>query len=280
MKFSSVFKYLSIMVLSTGLVAVSLNAYDNSDNLSESVIGRILGVEEKGPCSKDMVFVLNSNGGFCIDKYEVSAGDACQYLDPNSEEQTALNINNSNCQGVSLESANPWRYVSQIQAAEICAKAGKRLPSNAEWMRAALGTPDKNNTWTNEDCQLDSNWESQPGLTGSASLCVSSVGAYDMIGNVWEWVDESSYDGKIDDFSLPEEGYLWGVTLDGIPTNTDFDSSNSSYSNDYLWIKDKGHRGVSRGGYWKNKDMGGRYSMYIVLPPSSSGAGLGFRCVK
>jgi formylglycine-generating enzyme required for sulfatase activity len=52
------------------------------------------------------------------------------------------------------------------------------LPSNAEWQAAALGTPDGAPCIVNAFAK---------GPTGTAG-CVSDVGAFDMVGNIAEWV--------------------------------------------------------------------------------------------
>jgi formylglycine-generating enzyme required for sulfatase activity len=65
-----------------------------------------------------------------------------------------------------------------FQAAAAARNAGKRLPTNAEWQAAALGTPENL-------CNTSGN-DFAP--TGTTAGCVSHVGAFDMVGNVWEWV--------------------------------------------------------------------------------------------
>src|SRR6185436_20022556 len=65
---------------------------------------------------------------------------------------------------------------------------------SAEWQVAANGTPDPNRfthpTTPVDNGTTDCNVLSGPYLvpTGSRSGCVSARGAFDMVGNVWEWV--------------------------------------------------------------------------------------------
>src|SRR6266540_6583615 len=64
--------------------------------------------------------------------------------------------------------------------------AGKRLLTNSEWRVAAFGTPDPGATGDGvTTCNT-----AAAGLmaTGSARSCLSGVGVFDMIGNLWEWV--------------------------------------------------------------------------------------------
>ncbi len=274
-----VFKYLIVVFVSIVLVTVGINASDNLGNISDSIIGRIFSLEEKGPCGVDMVFVPTASGGFCIDKYEVSAGDDCTYNNPSTQRESRFNIDNARCQPVSEEGRKPWRYISQNQAQMACAKVGKRLASNKEWNMAALGTPDYFEENKSRDCHISKNWDEQPGLTGSGLDCKSLSGVYDMIGNVWEWTSETSNNGKVGDIDLPEQGFVASVDGEGLPSKT-ASEGDENYYDDYFWIKDSGVRGIARGGYWDNKEKAGVFSVYAVLEPSFVGSGVGFRCAK
>jgi hypothetical protein len=234
----------------------------------------------KSLCPADMVFVPGSTGGFCIDKYEDAAGASCPANNPSTQDDSRNNLEAQACQPVSASGLVPWRFISQNQAEVACAKVGKRLPTSEEWLAAALATPDKNSGWGADDCQVANNWSQQPGLTGSGKNCFSGVGAYDMVGNVWEWVVGTVEDGKYNGNVLPNEGYVKGVNSSGMPIATDLSQADQNYNDDYLWIKNTGSRGIARGGYWANNDQAGQYSAYIVTAPSDVGPGMGFRCAK
>jgi hypothetical protein len=79
---------------------------------------------------------------------------------------------------VSIAGVTPSRFITWFQAAAAARNAGKRLPTNAEWQAAALGTPD------GAPCIVD---PAPLGLTGTPG-CESDVGAFDMVGNLSEWV--------------------------------------------------------------------------------------------
>jgi len=273
-------KAIIVGVVAVILVTISIDAVDNYDNVSESLIGRLVLGGSDSVCPEDMVYILTEEDGFCIDKYEASPAENCVYLNVTSQINTQENLDDANCYPASIPQTLPWRFISQSQAALACAKAGKRLSTNEEWYLASLGTPDLAFNWTESDCQVNNNWDDQPGLTGSGDSCVSAAGAYDMIGNVWEWTKGEIREGKYEREKLPEDGFIISVDSQGIPLATDQVNPNENFNEDYLWIKHDSVRGIARGGYWGNKAEGGIYSMYLVSVPSFAGAGIGFRCAK
>lgn len=266
-----VITWLVVVIIAGSLTTVGIKASDSLFGAKGQV---------KSLCPDDMVFVPGSSGGFCIDKYENSAGAKCPVNNPGSDADSQTNIDNAGCQAVSAAGSLPWRNLTQIQAINLCAKAGKRLPTSEEWFAAAMGTPDKSSNWGSDDCQVNNNWSQQPGPTGSGKNCVSYIGAYDMVGNVWEWVKGEVDNGVYENTKMPDNGYVQAVSPDGLPVKTDPDNASKLYGNDYSWIKLEGERGIARGGYWANGDEAGQYSFYAVTEPSYSAVGVGFRCVK
>lgn len=278
--FKTFFKYLVAIILIASLGAIGLDATDHRGNLQESIIGKLIFGASDSRCPADMVFLTSDHGGFCMDKFEISLSEECPFPQPSSRLESQANIEKPDCRPLSVEGATPWTNISQDQAIRACAKLGKRLPTNNEWQQAALGTNDKDDQWTGEDCHVASNWNNQPGLTGSGKNCVSYAGAYDMIGNVWEWVNNSIDDGKYDGRELPKEGYVNGIdTKDSFPSDTSA-TPDPIYYNDYYWIKNTENRGVVRGGYWDNKADAGQYAVYAVTKKEDVGKAIGFRCAK
>jgi ergothioneine biosynthesis protein EgtB len=109
---------------------------------------------------------------------------------------------------------HPVCGVSWYEAEAYCNFTGKRLPSEAEWEKAASWDP------TNQTYRIYPWGEEQP----NGSLCnhgnniastspvdafpkgASAAGCYDMLGNVWEWT-ASTFDAYPGFESYPYRGY-------------------------------------------------------------------------
>ena len=134
---------------------------------------------------------------FAIDKYEVSNAQYLKFV-KDSNHKPPFNVYGEGPLSEVPGIGNlPVVQVTWHDAVDYCFWAGKRLPTEAEWEKAARGTDGRIYPWGDEPhkekvANYDREWEEKTTLMKVSSLPEgrSPYGIYHLAGNVREWVQD------------------------------------------------------------------------------------------
>jgi formylglycine-generating enzyme required for sulfatase activity len=196
---------------------------------------------------------------FSIDKYEVTDKRYKRFIDatghkvPWSQDPAAAPYSWDWQKRMYPEGKgdDPVVLVSWEDAKAFCAWAGKSLPSEAQWEKAARGANGNiypwGATWADRKTNTSESAMRQTAPAGTFKEDVSPYGVYDLAGNVSEWVEE------------------WFAPYPGNPI---------------ISYEEKQKYRVLRGGSWDyaHSIASGYHRQYAT--PQSQMTAIGFRCVK
>lgn len=263
-------KTTAVIVGAVIVTALGIDAADTMNGAHGTLLSQVIRSDESS-CPEGMVSVDAIPGVSCVDMYEAAAGSECPVTSPETLLSSLQNMETAACAPESRKDAFPWRYITRDQAMQACARTGKRLPTSDEWYTLSLSL-----TATHDSCNVSS--KSVSGA-GSYAACVTSYGAYDLVGNVWEWVSDDVIEGVFKTQKLPENGYVAQVDQGGMAVVTT-DTEQELFGADYFWSRSEGVYGVIRGGYYDSGRDAGLYAVHADTLPTTASAGIGFRCVK
>jgi len=187
---------------------------------------------------------------FYIDTYEVTNLQYKEFIEATGHRAPAHWRNRTFPEA--RRSNHPVVNVSWDDACIYAEWVGKRLPTEAEWERAALGDGRDEYPWGKSTLTEASNYDNVDGKTTEVDKFPrgkSTFGVWDMCGNVGEWVADW-YDSKFYEIS-PEDDPTGGET---------------------------GFQRVFRGGAYHENRMGIRgKSRHFAMPQAISDY-IGFRC--
>jgi serine/threonine-protein kinase len=131
---------------------------------------------------------------FWIDKFEVTNADFAQFVEATGYQTDAEKEGHSKNWREAAEGKDnhPVVYVSWNDAVAYCEWVSKRLPTEAEWEKAARGTDDRiwpwGNGWDEDNVNSKDAGLGHTRAVGSYPDGASPYGCMDMAGNAWEWV--------------------------------------------------------------------------------------------
>jgi len=229
----------------------SLNRVSSTDGMEqvsvsggEFMMGSLDGDNDEGPVHE--VFL----DAFSIDKFEVTNAQYAACVAEGACEEPG----NTKYYENEEYADHPVVYVSWYDASQYCAWADRRLPSEAEWEKAARGTDERMYPWGNEIAgpgllNFDNN-ENGTTKVGSYPDGASPYGALDMAGNVYEWV-----------LDWYDPGYYGSQTIWSNP----------------IGPKEGEYRSI-RGGAWDYIESYSRTTDRFRYSPGSKKDNIGFRC--
>ena len=234
-----------------GMVLIPEGAFEMGSRLSLSELDPISIFQADrhmlGPEDPAHEVILDA---FYVDLYEVTNAKFKKYIEATHSKNPPRYWDDNDFN----HSLQPVVGITWKEARAYCQWKNKRLPTEAEWEKAARGKRPVRFPWGNEPPdKTRANFDNHVRKTapvGSYPKGKSDYGVFDMSGNVSEWVKDWHY----------PEYYLFSPKEN--PPGPE-----------------KGHYKIIRGGNWKNKLEDIRLTYRNATVPKARSKTVGFRCV-
>ena len=213
--------------------------------------GGLVEAPGEGGCPAGMLRV----DAFCVDRFEAALVE----LD-GTPWSPYFNPGRAPVRAVSLEEAVPQAYISGVQAGEACVAAGKRLCTDAEWLRACQGPMGTTYPYGDAD---------EPGVCNDARAVHPAV---EYFGTSDDWIYSKLDNACLD--QLPDSLDRAGTNPGCITAEGAFDMMGNLHE----WTADP--EGTFRGGYYVDTKINGPGCLYATTAHATShwDYSTGFRC--
>lgn len=177
---------------------------------------------------------------------------------------------------LSIPGVLPSTCITWFQAEQACRLSGKRLATNEEWQAAAAGTPDPGNADDFTTTCVTRSEFAQP--TGSRAACRSRWGAFDMAGNVWEWVAGWINPGIGCTTWLGTHGN--DMSCMGAESPVPIGESSGGVSREFVEFNPNLPGAIIRGGNFAVGERNGIFAIFAGVNPHNVSRSTGFRCAR
>lgn len=180
-----------------GDIYLSVNPAKHFKNIKTDIDGRLMALIDEGEFYYGEENALKRLSAFYMDLYPVTNDEYYSFVKATGRETPNHWIQNAPPKG---KENHPVVYVDYNDAFAFAKWAGKTLPTQEEWEKAARGNKGSVYPWGNSPTVAKTNVkENEIGDTTEVDRYKSGIspyGIYDMSGNIWEWCATENNSGR------------------------------------------------------------------------------------